>query len=239
VPNFDTGWCRNARRRCARIIGADTRFVGRGDNMRSLLVVTCLAAGCVNGALPIDGADDSGAPSEDMTLGTSGSPPAGIYRVDVSPARGDCVPQTLTGPLPQPVQVFGGLEPNGALRVSFPYFVESVPFTYLESLSVKDGTLRLNPDTCGASQSVTVTVTGMSDSAYSVTRSSAWTNTAAIDRRAVCLAGVPQADCHTSAEVRYTLLQACPPPCVVRESESPSASFFGTLECVCNGPGAP
>jgi hypothetical protein len=205
----------------------------RRGHMRRLILVTCFVAGCAQGALPIDNVD--GFTSGDMVLGMNGEPAEGIYAIDVSPATGDCQPPTLSGPLRQQFQAYGGVLSYGALRVTTPMVSPTGSATGFESIDVfGDSAQGHNANVCGATQDFNLIVTGTSDSAYNVVRSDTWSDTADANRAVECLPPVPARDCHTSANMRFTLVQACPSPnCAVRNLAST------TLTCVCGDGGAP
>ena len=189
--------------------------------MNRLILITCLAAGCVQGSQPSDGA-------------VNGKPSEGIYLVDVSPAMGDCQPPTVNGPLSQAAQVYGGIDFTGALRVVTPYASPPAAATTFQSSDITGGHWTADGlEMCGATLDSSITVTGSSDTAYSVERSDTWSNTRNADRSVECVPAVPAGDCHTTASLRFTLVQACPSPsCVVRDSSTPSGAG-PTLSCVC------
>jgi hypothetical protein len=163
-----------------------------------------------------------------------GTPETGIYNLRMGTATGNCSPPNLSGPLELP-QMYVGAPRPGIVTLMIPDSIQPglTSYSQLDLVAGKwDNTL----DTCGATHELRVVLGETSTNELTATRTDVWSNTAAATHELGC--AVPTADCTTSVDLHYALAEACAPPCVVKDSPTPSAQSLSFV-CACPDGGAP
>jgi hypothetical protein len=171
-------------------------------------------------------------------------PRSGVYDVAVAQATGDCLPATVSGPLPPLQQGIIDLDAN-TLRVQMPEVTagKAATFALRDLLGYK---WQQSYPSCGAHVSLDITAISVQADALTLVRSELWSDTASA--RAGVDGGteageagcdyVPAQDCGSSVTLQYNLAEACESPCRVVISGTPTSAGYPSVSCVCADAGA-
>ena len=194
--------------------------------MRMILVTICIAFGGCNGApLFTTEAGDGGAVDGGSDGGVvSGVPPAGAYRVTVTPTSDTCSPQA------QPIAPTIAFVEAGPVANSV--VVDWPGTTFVPSNAVVVAGFTLAPDSGdseltvnGATLDATFLMQSRDATGFTVTQSQAWTHVVDATGPSPSL---PSSDCTYAATLRYDLVLACAAPCVLSATKDPD-----NLACTC------
>jgi hypothetical protein len=157
-----------------------------------------------------------------------GTPPNGVYQLTATPIADDCTPRVATPPAQQ---VFLGVHSPAALSVAVPNPAFGQPVQSWSVEPLQDGRFAADVTVCGAVHSRLLELQHLSASHLTVRQTETFSGIAHVDPTCSSTAPLPQRDCTSSAELRYDLVLACAPPCVVELKYGLDGKAVGACDC--------
>jgi hypothetical protein len=184
------------------------------------ITIAALLGGCVSRPLSVQ-AQDGGT-----------TPETGIYKLSIGPATGNCTPPTVSGPF-EARQVYVGTSTPGTVTLDMPAESTIEGNIAFSTRDLVDGRFDTKLEPCFATDELRIVLDETSANELTATRTDVWSKVASATR-GLCVE-VPAADCSTSAQLHYALVEPCAVPCKV---EIPPVQPYvpgqpPSLVCIC------